>query len=196
MTQDTTQTDGAAAAALIPPAPLAAPTTPAAPAGSSEAEGSGSAAPDALKLAALAMELEGKLAALRSERDLLADQVKTATKLAADMTALSSERDTLRTQVETMTKTAREGALLDRLYSALPGASKTEVSRMLKALADEGKADRYTDNPDKTSAEILGILKIENSALLRTPVNANGSTNPQTQLTPQDKVSRLFGARR
>ncbi|WP_434417790.1 hypothetical protein [Nannocystis pusilla] len=161
----------------------------------------GASAPD---MSGKVADLEARLAAVLKERDTHAERANLAAtlqtkhdKLAADFAALTGERDKLTTQVTTLTNEKREGAILDKLSTALPHASRTEVRRMFLGLAVDGKVERYAEDADKTSAAVLEILKTENSALLRAPVGATGGTNPSTVQSPsRDPLASLFLGRR
>jgi hypothetical protein len=187
--QDTTQ--GAGQGAENPGASLATGSTPTAPAAAQLA------ADPAADFKARVADLEVKLAEhaarvaeLATERDALSERAK-----AAD--TLTGERDRLAGEVKKLTDQSRETALLDKLFGALPHAPRGDVKRMLRGLADEGKANRYSDNADKTAAEILDILKADGSALLRAPVGAGGGTNPTLTVSPQvDPLLAAFGPRR
>lgn len=128
--------------------------------------------------------------ALTAERDALAVR-------AALVDSLSAERDKALLEFKQLTDATREDALMSRLYAALPHAPRTDVARTLKALAAEGKVVLASETPDRTAAGVLEMLKSEQSALLRTPVGASGSTNPVVQATAQvDPMLALFGPRR
>lgn len=125
--------------------------------------------------------------ALTAERDALAERAKL-------VDSLTAERDKAIGDFKKLTDSTREGALMSRLYAALPHAPKTDVARTLKALAAEGKVVLATETPDKTAADVLEMLKAEQSALLRTPVGATGATNPSVQPSAQvDKMAAMFG---
>lgn len=134
--------------------------------------------------------LSAEREALATERDALAERAKL-------IDALTGERDKALGEVTKLVNTNRETALMSKLYTALPHAPKTDVLRTVKALAAEGKVVMATETPDKTAQEVLEMLKSEQSALLRTPVGASGSTNPSVQVSPQvDPMVALFGPRR
>ena len=83
---------------------------------------------------------------------------------------------------------------MSRMYAALPHAPKTDVARTMKALAAEGKVALATENPDKAAADVLEMLKAEQSSLLKTPVGAAGATNPSVQVSAQvDPMAAMFG---
>lgn len=142
-------------------------------------------------------DLETKLAdhvtrvsELAAERDALAEKAKL-------IETLTGERDKAVAEVTKLTNNHRENSLLDKLYAALPHAPRTDVLRTVRALAAEGKVNMTTETPDRTANEVLGMLKAEQSALLRTPVGAGGSTNPSTIVPPQvDPLLAVFGPRR
>jgi archaellum biogenesis ATPase FlaH len=142
-------------------------------------------------------DLEAKLAEqvtraseLAAERDALAERTKL-------IDSLTGERDKALAEVTKLTNTSRENALLDKLYAALPHAPRTDVLRTVRALAAEGKVTMATETPDRTANEVLGMLRTEQSALLRTPVGASGSTNPTPIVSPQvDPLLAVFGPRR
>jgi flagellar motility protein MotE (MotC chaperone) len=130
-------------------------------------------------------DLEAKLAerttlvsTLTGERDALAEKTKL-------IESLTTERDKAVGEVTRLINQSRETALLDKLYSSLPHAPRTDVARTVKAMAAEGKVNLHTDTPDRTAADVLGMLKTEQSALLRTPVGANGATNPPVRVAPK-----------
>lgn len=167
--------------------------------GQTQAQGGGTqaAAPAGPDIAAKLADLEGKLSAVLKERDTLAERAKLADalqtkhdKLAADLAAIQGERDKLTGEVTSLTNEKRENAILDKLSAALPHASRSEVRRMFLGLAAEGKAERYSDDAEKTAGSILAILKSEGSALLRAPVGASGGTNPA--ITSNAAAQRRF----
>lgn len=128
--------------------------------------------------------------ALTAERDALAERAKL-------VESLTAERDKALGEFKKLTDSTREGALMSKLYAALPHAPKTDVARTLKALAAEGKVVLATETPDKTAAAVLEMLKAEQSVLLRTPVGTTGATNPNVQASAQvDPMLALFGPRR
>jgi hypothetical protein len=142
-------------------------------------------------------ELEGKLnehatlvSTLTSERDAFAEKAKLIDSLTIEKTKAEAE-------VTRLTNEARTTALLDKLFTALPHAPRTDVVRTIKAMAAEGKVNLTSDAPDRAAADVLATLKNENSALLRSPVGANGGTNPTVSVSPQvDPLLAVFGQRR
>lgn len=163
-----------------------------------ETQGASNTAP-AADVAAKLADLEGKLTAVLKERDTLAERAKLADtlqtkhdKLAADLAALTGERDKLQTEVTGLTNEKREAAILDKLTASLPHASRSEVRRTFLGMAAEGKVERYADDAQKTAATIIDILKADNSALLRAPVGAGGSTNPTPQSPKKYNAAAAF----
>jgi len=130
-------------------------------------------------------ELEAKLAerdtlvsTLTGERDAFADKAKL-------IESLTTERDKAVSEVTRLTNAARETALLDKLYSAMPHAPRTDVLRTVKAMAADGKVSLTSETPDRVAAAVIDMLKAEQSALLRAPVGANGATNPPVRVAPK-----------
>jgi len=130
-------------------------------------------------------ELEAKLAerdtlvsTLTGERDAFADKAKL-------IESLTGERDKALSEVTRLTNAARETALLDKLYSAMPHAPRTDVLRTVKAMAADGKVSLTSETPDRVAAAVIDMLKAEQSALLRAPVGANGATNPPVRVAPK-----------
>lgn len=142
-------------------------------------------------------ELEAKLAerdtlvsTLTGERDVLADKAKA-------IESLTTERDKAVSEVTRLINQSRETALLDKLYSSLPHAPRSDVLRTVRAMAAEGKVNLHSETPDRTAADVLATLKSENSALVRSPVGANGGTNPTVSVSPHvDPLLAVFGPRR
>lgn len=130
-------------------------------------------------------ELEAKLAerdtlvsTLTGERDAFADKAKL-------IESLTTERDKAVSEVTRLINQSRETALLDKLYSSLPHAPRTDVARTVKAMAAEGKLNIHSDQPLRVASDVLDMLKAEQSALLRAPVGANGATNPPVRVAPK-----------
>lgn len=142
-------------------------------------------------------DLEAKLAerdtlvsTLTSERDTFAEKAKA-------IESLTGERDKAVNEVVRLTNEARTTALLDKLFTALPHAPRSDVLRTVKAMAAEGKVNLHSETPDRTAADVLATLKSENSALMRAPVGANGGTNPSVSVSPRkyNGAAAFFGGR-
>lgn len=155
-------------------------------------------------VAAKLADMESKFAAVLKERDTLAERAKLADtlqtkhdKLAADLAALQAERDKLTGEVTTLSNEKRETAILDKLVTSLPHASRNDIRRAFLGMAADGKIERYGQDADKVASTVIEALKTENSALLRPPVGASGGTNPApVQSAQKDPLRVLFGARR
>lgn len=158
--------------------------------GASLATGSTPTAPAAAQLAAdPAAEYRAKVADLEVK---LAEQAARAAELATERDALSERAklaDTLTVEVKKLTDQTRETALLDKLYGALPHAPRGDVKRLVAGMAPD---KRYSDNAEKTAAEIVDILKADASALLRAPVGTGGGTNPNIQVSPSSQRKFLI----
>lgn len=142
-------------------------------------------------------DLEAKLAerdslvsTLTGERDSFAEKAKL-------VESITGERDQARGEVKRLVDENRTTALLDMLRNVIPHAPRPDIVRTVKALAADGKVPLSPESPDKAAAAVLELLKSENSALLRTPVGASGSTNPTITTSPQvDPLLAVFGPRR
>lgn len=144
--------------------------------------------------------LQAQLAALTAERDGLAEQVKTLTplsgerdKLAAELSAIAGERDKLQVDLKKHVEREREGAVLDRLYGALPHAEKGLVRAKFRDLAAEGKCERYPEKADDTAKAVLEVLKAESSTLLLPRIASAGHNHGLKPASQAQRVSSTMG---
>jgi len=160
---------------------------------------------DAKQHAAMAADLEvvrGSYEALRAKHDALVASQSDATK---SLAAITAERDALATkhgeaakQLETLTNKGRERDVLEGLRAAFPGADATTVRGAFLAAVEDGKAERYPEDPAKAVPALIELLKTTAPTLTRAaPVNGGGAPQP-ARATQGDASSNFWkiGARR
>lgn len=116
-----------------------------------------------------ATESQTALAAALRDRDALTVRVTALEPLAA-------ERDALQLKVEGFTNEKRETALVDALRAKFPGADALAIGGVVAKLHEQGKINRFAEDPAAEVAKALPIITAEAPSLARPPTGAAGSS--------------------
>jgi len=127
--------------------------------------------------------LRASYAALKADRDALAAERDAR---AGELDKLRAERDDLATRhsesaraLGDMTNKVRERDVLEGLRAAFPGADATTVRGAFLAAVEDGKAQRYPEDPAKALPALVELLKGAAPTLTRAaPVNGGGAPAP------------------
>lgn len=120
------------------------------------------------------------LKALQDDNANLAAELKAER---AARTKAERERDARAQEHDTLSKRVAESAIVSRLRDMAPaGVPERDIRGALIGLAEEGKVDRYSADPDAAAKAAAEILKASNSTIFRAsapPGGPNGAP-PQT----------------
>lgn len=132
---------------------------------------------DNATLAKTNTDLTGQLGAALRERD--------THKAAVDkLQPVAAEAEALRGKVEKFTNDARETALVEQLRSQLPGAEPLAIRGVLSTLSEQGKVNRFAEDPKAEAAKAFEVIKAEAPSLLRPPTTAGGSAIARPSTRP------------
>lgn len=126
-------------------------------------------------------ERDTQLATVLRERDTFKESI-------SKLEPKAKLADELQIKVEGYINQGRENALIDKLRASLPGADPLALKGTLIALAEAGKAQRYSEDTDNEAKKILDLIKLEAPGLTRPTTSAGGSAAvQQTTTRPQRK---------
>ena len=129
-------------------------------------------------VAALKAERDAAVAAcanVKAERDDFAAKHSAALKERDDFVAKHAETTEA---LEGLTNKTRERAVLEGLRAAFPGADATTVRGAFLAAVEDGKAQRYPEDPAKAVPELVELLKTVAPTLVRAPAGGGGPPPP------------------
>lgn len=135
---------------------------------------------------------------LQQERDQLAEQLRGSASKFAD---LEAKFTATQGELEGLKRGQAEGALFDKLRSALPHAEPFLLRSVVIAGAEAGKVNRYpkAEELEAAAAAALDLIGKEAPALTRAPASGGGVNGAPMAPNPppkRDPVRALFGPRK
>ena len=131
-------------------------------------------------LTAKALEVDKAFGGLKAERDDLAAKHSSALKERDDFVAKHADTPTA---LEGLVNKPRERDVLEGLRAAFPGADATTVRGAFLAAVEDGKAQRYPEDPAKAVPELVELLKTVAPTLTRAAAAGGGPPPPRERQT-------------